>query len=106
MLNKRWWQAHRIRFTESVCKPPEGAVFKRYGAERSGKDAVQASSQVSVKKLNESKPTDEVSKRLLVVKSIEVQRLIRLAVADNLFTGCRTTGIKVAGTLHRLLFGT
>lgn len=33
--------------------------------------------QVSVKKLNESKPTDEVSKRLLVVKSIEVQRLIR-----------------------------
>jgi hypothetical protein len=44
MLNKRWWQAHRIRFTESVCKPPEGAVFKRYGAERSGKDTVQAAS--------------------------------------------------------------
>ena len=22
---------------DGVCKPPEGAVFKRYGAERSGK---------------------------------------------------------------------
>ena len=23
--------------TDGVCKPPEGAVFKRHGAERSGK---------------------------------------------------------------------
>ena len=37
--------------------------------------------QVSVKELNESEPSDEVSKRLLVVKSIEVPRLIRLTVA-------------------------
>lgn len=97
--------AHRIRFTESVCKPPEGAVFKRYGAERSGKMLCKQY-QVSVKKLNESELTDEVSKRLLVVKSIEFQPLIRLTAADNLFTGCRATGIKAAGSLHRLLFGT
>jgi hypothetical protein len=77
MLNKRWWQAHRIRFTESVCKPPEGAVFKRYGAERSGKRFRFKRNQVRVKKLNESKPTEDMSKRLLVVKSIDILRLIR-----------------------------
>jgi len=36
---------------------------------------------VSVKKLNESKPSDEVSKRLLVVKSIDFELLIRKTVA-------------------------
>jgi hypothetical protein len=41
--------AHRIRFTESVCKPPEGAVFKRYGAERSGKILYQKSSLIFLK---------------------------------------------------------
>jgi hypothetical protein len=31
----------RIRFADSVCKPPEGAVTKSCGAERSGKDTVE-----------------------------------------------------------------
>jgi len=44
MLNKRWWQTHRIRCADRVCKPPEGAVVKSHGAERSGKDVVQTTS--------------------------------------------------------------
>ena len=32
---------YRIRCADRVCKPPEGAVIKSHGAERSGKDAVQ-----------------------------------------------------------------
>ncbi|MCH5718202.1 hypothetical protein [Niabella hibiscisoli] len=34
-------QAYRIRFADGACKPPEGAVVKSHGAERSGKDAVR-----------------------------------------------------------------
>jgi hypothetical protein len=30
-------QAYRIRCTDGVCKPPEGAAIKSCGAERSGK---------------------------------------------------------------------
>lgn len=37
MLYKRWQQVYRILHAVEVGKPPEGAVFKRYGAERSGK---------------------------------------------------------------------
>ncbi len=37
--------------------------------------------QVRVRKLNENEPTEEVSKRLLVVKSIDIQLLIRQTVA-------------------------
>jgi len=37
MLNKRWQSACRIRHAVGVCKPPEGVVYKRHGAERSGK---------------------------------------------------------------------
>ena len=62
--------------------------------------------QVSVKKLNESKPADEVSKRLLVMQKPKFPRLRRQTVTDNLLTGYRLTGIKAAGALHRLLFGT
>ena len=36
---------------------------------------------MSLKKLNESEPFDEVSKRLLVVKSIDFEPLIRKTVA-------------------------
>ena len=36
MLNKKWQLACRIRYADKVCKPPEGALFKRQGAERSG----------------------------------------------------------------------
>jgi hypothetical protein len=62
--------------------------------------------QVRVKKLNESKPTDEVSKRLLVLQKPKFPRLRRQTVTDNLLTGYRHTGIKAAAALHRLLFGT
>ena len=34
-------QVYRIRCADRVCKPPEGAVIKSHGAERSGKDAVR-----------------------------------------------------------------
>ena len=37
MLNKRWQSACRIHHAVDVCKPPESAVFKKHGAERSGK---------------------------------------------------------------------
>lgn len=47
MLNKRWQEVCRIRCTDEVCKPAEGAVVKSYGAERSVR--------VRAKKLN----TDE-----------------------------------------------
>lgn len=36
MLNRRWQLACRIRDADKVCKPPKGAVFKRYGTERLG----------------------------------------------------------------------
>lgn len=36
--------AHRIRCADRVCKPPEGAVVKSYGAERSGKGVVTTAS--------------------------------------------------------------
>jgi hypothetical protein len=81
MLDKRWWKAHRTRCADGVCKPSEGAVFKRYGAERSGKRFRYKRNQVSVKKLNESEPSGEVSKRLLVVKIIGAEPLMRKAVA-------------------------
>jgi hypothetical protein len=42
-----------------------------------GKGPLEAD-QVSVRKLNESEPTDEVSKCHLVVKSIDHELLIRL----------------------------
>ena len=66
-----------------MCKPPEGAVFKRCGAERSGKRFRKKRDQVSVRKLNESEPTEDMSKRVLVVKSINHRLLIRQAVADS-----------------------
>ena len=47
-----------------------------------------------------------MSKRLLVVKSIGIEPLMRKTVADILFTGYGTTGIKTARTLYRLLYGT
>ena len=62
---------------DEVCKPPEGAVFKRRGAERSGKRSRFKRDQVRVRKLNESEPTEDMSKRLLVVKSIDLRQLIR-----------------------------
>jgi len=65
--------------TDEVCKPPEGAVFKRHGAERSGKKCLKRH-QVRVRKLKESEPTEDMSKRLLVVKSIDFQQLIRQTV--------------------------
>jgi hypothetical protein len=37
----------------------------------------QKADQVRVKKLNESEPTKDMSKRRLVVKSIDFQQLIR-----------------------------
>ena len=70
-----------MRCTDEVCKPPEGAVFKRYGAERSGKKVSLKRDQVRVRKLNESEPTEDMSKRLLVVKSINSLQLIRQTVA-------------------------
>ena len=41
------------------------------------KGSVKSADQVRVKKLNESKPTEDMSKRLLVVKSIDLRLLIR-----------------------------
>ena len=41
------------------------------------KGSVKSADQVRVKKLNESKPTEDMSKRLLVVKSIDFRLLIR-----------------------------
>ena len=55
-------------------------MFKRHGAERSGKRCLKRH-QVRVRKLNESEPTEDMSKRLLVVKSIDLRQLIRQAVA-------------------------
>ena len=50
-----------------VANYPEGAVFKRYGTERLEKRVRLRRIQVCIKKLNESKPSEEVSKRLLAV---------------------------------------
>ena len=49
---------------------------------------------------------EEVSKRLLVMQKPKSPQLRRQTVTDILHTGYRQTGIKAAGALHRLLFGT
>jgi len=51
-------------------------MIKSHGVERSGKRFLRRD-QVSVKKLNESEPTGDMSKRHLVVKSIDLQQLVR-----------------------------
>ena len=45
-----------LRYTDEPCKPPEAAVFKRYGVEPSGKRSCFKRDQVRVRKLNESTP--------------------------------------------------
>jgi hypothetical protein len=56
-------------------------MFKRHGAERSGKRSRLKRDQVRVRKLNESEPTEDMSKGLFVVKSINSLQLIRQTVA-------------------------
>ena len=73
--------AYRIHHTDEVCKLPKGAVFKRHGAERLGKRHLSRY-QVSVKELKEIEPLEDVSKRLLIVKSIDLLALIRQTLAD------------------------
>jgi len=50
-------------------QPPEGEEIKSCGTERSGKRCLKRH-QASAKKLNESKPTQGISKRYLVVGNI------------------------------------
>jgi hypothetical protein len=76
MLNKRWQWACRIRHAVEVCKPPEGAVFKRHGAERSGKRFRLKRDQVSVKKLNASESLKTCRKGSDVDKTIGIVALI------------------------------
>jgi hypothetical protein len=47
-----------------------------------------------------------VSKRLLVSKSKGLHDNLAMNCNGNLLTGYRLAGIKAAGSLHRLLFGT
>jgi hypothetical protein len=47
-----------------------------------------------------------VSKNIDVDKTAGKERLAGQTVTDICFTGYRSTGIKTAGALHRLLFGT
>ena len=61
---------------------------------------------MSIKKLNESEPSDGVSKGLLVVKNIGFRTSDVTNCSGKLHTGYRTTGIKAAGTLYRLMYGT
>jgi hypothetical protein len=81
-------------------------VFKRHGAERSGKRSRLKRDQVHVKKLNANEPLMTCRKRNLVGKTVGFCALTGLTVTDKLFTGYRPTGIKTAGALHRLLYGT
>jgi len=57
-----------VGLSVSVCRrrylKSEGAVFKRYGAERSGKRPLFKRSGVGVKKLNESEPLLYVERHL------------------------------------------
>ena len=75
MLNKRWQSACRIRHAVEVCKPPEGAVFKRHGAKRSGKRYRKTVSG-SVKKLNASESLKTCRNGSDVDKTIGIVALI------------------------------
>jgi hypothetical protein len=81
-------------------------VFKRHGAERSGKRSRLKRNQVRVKKLNANEPLTTCRKDNLVGKTVGFDALTGLTVTDKLFTGYRPTGIKMAGALHRLLYET
>ena len=61
---------------------------------------------MGVRELNESKPSDEVSKGLLVDETIGFRTPIGWTVKDKPHTDYRSTGIETAGILHRLLYGT
>ena len=62
--------------------------------------------QVRVWKLNESEPSDEVSKQVLPVKTIRILRRLGHSCSGYLITGCRAGGIEAAGATHRLVCGT
>lgn len=80
-------------------------MFKRHGAERSGKRLRFKGGQVSVKKLNESEPLMKCRKVTCWQKH-GIRNYHVITVTEGCLTGYRLTGIKVAGSLHRLLFGT
>ena len=67
MLYKRWQSACHIRQSVGVCKPPEGALYKRQGAERSGKRYPKGY-QVRLKKLNANEPLMRCRKAILLTK--------------------------------------
>ena len=105
----------RIRHTVEVRKPPEGAVFKRHGAERSGKRSRLKRDQVSVKKPKANEPLKTCRKDNLVGETAGFDAPAGRNCNGQLFTparlrhsggGYRPTGIKTAGALHRLLYGT
>jgi hypothetical protein len=63
--------------------------------------------QVSVRKLSFTEPSQDMSKRQLVSESKGFyDRCEFNCNGYKLFTGYRLTGIKAAGTLHRVLYGT
>jgi len=66
-----------------VCKPPEGAVFKRHGAERSGKRSRLKRDQVRVKKLNANEPLRKCRKEKLVGKTVGFIRQTGQTVTVN-----------------------
>jgi hypothetical protein len=82
--------SYRIRCTDRVCKPAEGAVVKSYGAERSV--------QVRVKKLNNHESLLKCRKDSLQTKA-EVSPIEATNCNGNLFTGYRSAGIKATGAL-------
>jgi hypothetical protein len=54
VLGRRWQSACRIRYADSVCKPPKGAVSKDMVLSVWAKGVVRH--QVSVMKLNANEP--------------------------------------------------
>lgn len=70
------WMDLQDRPTGAGPKPPEAAVIKSHGGERSGQRTRENLVQVRYRETNESKPADEVSKVSTYEVKSDVQAVI------------------------------
>jgi len=62
-------------------------------------------SQVSIKELNKTEPL-LTCRKINTCQNYWLPAADRKTAAEELITGCRAGGIKTAGTLYRLIYGT
>ena len=88
--------APRDRLSGAGPKPPQAAAVKHHGSERWRKSLGQDLEQVSIRKTNESEPTEDASlKTLVVAKTRGAEHRCDESVR-GLMTGQTATGVEGA----------